>query len=67
MAWSGERRGFVVELFIQNGGMSITTQRAFRISSALNLCDPNPDMRNIYLWVSNYRETSSALKQKSQG
>jgi hypothetical protein len=30
MSWSGEQRAFVVEEFIQNGGSSIMTQRAFR-------------------------------------
>lgn len=67
MAWSGEHRAFVVEEFINNGGSPITTQRAFRIRFALNRRDPVPDSKTIHNWVSNFRQTSSALKRKSTG
>lgn len=67
MAWSGEHRAFVVEEFINNGGSPITTQRAFRIRFALIRRDPVLDSKTIHNWVSNFRQTSSALKRKSTG
>jgi hypothetical protein len=45
MAWSGEHRAFVVEEFIQNGGSSIMTKRAFRTVNKQNFrywCHSNP-------------------------
>jgi len=67
MAWSGEHRAFVVEEFTNNGGSPITSQRAFRIRFALNRRNPVPDSKTIHNWVSNFRQTSSALKRKSTG
>lgn len=67
MAWSGEHRAFVVEQFIKNGGSPINTQRAFRIRFALGRRDPVPDKKTIYSWVSNFRQTGSALKRKPPG
>lgn len=67
MAWSGVHRAFVVEHFIQNGGSPINTQRAFRVRFALGRRDPVPDKKTIYSWVSNFRETGSALKRKPPG
>jgi hypothetical protein len=43
MALSDEHRPFVVDEFIQNGGSSIMTQRAFRIRFALGRRDPVSD------------------------
>ncbi|VVC31562.1 Protein of unknown function DUF4817 [Cinara cedri] len=67
MSWSGEHREFVIEEFINYGGSPITIQRAFRIRFALNRRDPVPDSTTIRNWVSNFRQTSSALKRKSTG
>ena len=65
MAWSGEHRAFVLEEFIKNGGSPVATQRAFRIRFAPGRRDTVPDKKTIYRWVSNIRQTGSALKQPS--
>ena len=62
MAWSGEHQAFLVEEFIKNGGSPVATQRAFRIRFALGRRETVPDKRTIYRWVSNFRQTGSALK-----
>jgi hypothetical protein len=62
MAWSSEHRAFVVE-FIQNGGSPIMMQSAFRICFTLGRRDPVP----VHNWVSNFRQTVSALKKKCTG
>jgi len=66
MAWSGERRAFIVEEFIRNGGSPVATQRAFRIRFALGGRETVPDKKTIYRWVSNFRQTGSALKQTAK-
>ena len=63
MASSGEHRGFIVEEFIRNGRSPVATQRAFRIRFALGPRETVPDKKTIYLWVSNFRQTASVLKQ----
>ena len=65
MACSGEHRAFVVE-FIKNGRSPVAIQRAFRIRFAPGLRDTVPD-KTIYRWVSDFRQTGSALKQTSPG
>jgi len=67
MVWLGEHRAFIVEEFIKNGGSPVTTQRAFRIRLAPGRQDTVPDKKTIYHWVSNFRQTGSALKQTSPG
>jgi hypothetical protein len=62
---SVEHRAFVVEEFIQNSGSPIMTQRAFLIRFTLGRRDPVPDKKTIHNWVSNFRQTGSALKRKS--
>jgi len=62
MAWSGEHRAFVVD-FIKNGGSPVATQCAFRIRFTPGRRDTVPDKKTIYRWVSNFRQTGSALKQ----
>jgi hypothetical protein len=66
VAWSGEHRAFAVE-FVQNGGSPIMTQHAIHIHFALGRRDPVPDKRTARSWVSNLRQTGSALKRKSTG
>jgi hypothetical protein len=51
MALSGELSAFIVEEFVQNGGSSIMTQRAFRIRFALGRRDPVPDKKKSQLSV----------------
>jgi len=58
MAWLGEHRAFIVEEFIQC---------AFLIHFALGQWETVPDKKTIYRWVSNFRQTGSALKQTSPG
>jgi hypothetical protein len=67
LAWSGEHRAVIVEGFIKSGGSPVATQRAFRIRFALGRRDTVPDKNTIYRWVSNFRQTSSELKQTSPG
>ena len=67
MAWSGEHRAFVVEQFLKNGESVIATQRSFRRHFSLSRHDPAPTGKTIHQWVSNFRQTSSALKGKSPG
>jgi len=67
MAWLGEHRAFIVEEFIKNGGSPVATQRAFRIRFVLGRREAVPDKKTIYHWVSNFRQTGSALKQSSPG
>jgi len=66
-AWLGEHRAFIVEEFIKNGGSPVATQRAFRIRFVLGRREAVPDKKTIYHWVSNFRQTGSALKQSSPG
>jgi len=67
MAWSGEHGAYIVEEFIRNGRSPVATQRAFRIRFALGRWETVPDKKTIYCWVSNFRQTGSALKQTSPG
>ena len=67
MAWSGEHRAFVVEEFLKNSESVVPTQRSFRRHFALRRHDPVPDGKTIRRWVSNFKQTSSALNKKSPG
>ena len=67
MAWSGQHRAFVVEEFIKNGESVIMAQRSFRRQFSLSRHDPVPDAKTIRRWVSNFRQTSSALNKRSPG
>ena len=67
MAWSGEHRAFIVEEFIKIGGSPVATQHAFHIRFVLCRRETVPDKKTIYRWVSNFRQTGSALKQTSPG
>jgi len=62
MALLGEHRAFIVEEFIKNGGSLVATQRPFRIRFGLGRREAVPDKKTIYRWVSNFRQTGSALK-----
>ena len=67
MAWSGEHRTFVIEEFVKNGESVVATQRSFRRHFSLNRHDPVPTEKTIHRWVSNFRQTSSALNRRRSG
>ena len=67
MAWSGEHRAFVIEEFVKNGESVVATQRSFRRHFLLNRHDPVPTGKTIHRWVSNFRQTSSALNRRRSG
>ena len=67
MTWSGEHRAFVIEEFVKNGESVIATQRSFRRHFSLNRHDPVPTGKTIHHWVSNFRQTSSALNRRRSG
>ena len=68
MGWSGEHRGFVVEMFFKINESVITTQRAFRRHFRPGRRAPVPHRKTILLWVSNTRATGTVeqLKQAIQ-
>ena len=65
MAWSGEHRAFNIEEFVKNGELVVATQRSFRRHFSLNRHDLVPTGKTIHRWVSNFRQTSSALNRRS--
>ena len=67
MAWSGEHRAFVIEEFVKNGESVVATQRSFRRHFSLNRHDPVPTGKTIHRWISNFRQTSSALNRRRSG
>jgi len=67
MGWTGEHRGFVVEMFFKNNESVIATQRAFHRHFRLSRRASIPDRKTILLWVSNMRATGSTLKRKPPG
>ena len=67
MAWSGEHRAFVIKEFVKNGESVVATQRSFRRHFSLNRHDPVPTGKTIHRWVSNFRQTSSALNRRRFG
>ena len=67
MARSGEHRTFVIKEFVKNGESVVATQRSFRRHFLLNRHDPVPIGKAIHRWVSNFRQTSSALNRRRSG
>ena len=65
MAWSGEHRAFVVEQLVKIDESVVATQHSFRRHFSLNRHDPVPTGKTIRRWVSNFRQTSSALNRRS--
>jgi len=65
MSWSGEHRGFVVEVFFKNNDSVTATQRAFRTLFGLYATDAVPDRKTILRWVSNVRASGSASMEQS--
>ena len=64
MAWSGEHCTFVMKEFVKNGESVVATQHSFRRHFLLNRHDPIPTGKTIHHWVSNFRQTSSALNRR---
>jgi hypothetical protein len=54
-------------LFKKNGDSITATRRVFRRNFEVGRHGRVPDRKTILLWVGNFRETGSALKQKSSG
>jgi hypothetical protein len=67
MAWTGEHRAFVVEAYFKNSDSVIATQRQFRTHFIVGRHGRVPDKKTILLWVRNFRQSGSTLKQKSPG
>ena len=67
MAWSGEHRTFVIEEFVKNGESVVPTQHSFRRPFSLNRHDPVTTGKTVHRWVSNFRQTSSALNRRTSG
>jgi transposase len=67
IVWDGEHCVFVIETYLENGDSIIATQRLFRRHFGVDQHGRVPDRKTILLWVGNFRETGSALKQKSSG
>ena len=63
MAWSTEHRAFVVETYLKCGDSVIAAERQFRTHFGIGRHTRVPNRRkNIFLWICNFRQTSSALK-----
>ena len=57
----------MVEQFVKNGESVVATQRSFRRHFSVNRHDPVPTGKTICRWVSNFRQTSSALNRRRSG
>ena len=66
MAWSTEHRAFVVETYFKCGDSVIAAQFQF-CTHSVGRHGRVPNRKTILLWISNFRQTSSALKRKSPG
>ena len=51
------------EKFVENGESVVATQRSFQKHFSLHRHDPIPTGKTIRRWVSNFRQTSSALNR----
>ena len=67
MAWSTEHCAFVVETYFKCGDSVIAAQRQFLTHFGVGRHGRVPDRKTILFWIHNFRQTSSALKQKSPG
>ena len=67
MAWSGEHRAFVIEEFVKNGRVSRSDAAFLPRHFSLNRHDPVPTGKTVHRWVSNFRQTSSALNRRRSG
>ena len=67
MAWSTEHNAFVVETYFKCGDSVIAAQRQFRTHFGVGWHGRVPNRKTILLWLRNFRQTSSTLKQKSPG
>ena len=67
MAWSTEHRAFVVETYFKCGDSVIASQHQFRTHFGIGRHGRVPNRKTILLWIRNFRQTSSPLKQKFPG
>ena len=67
MAWSTDHRAFVAETYFKCGDSVIAAQRQFCTHFGVGRHGRVPNRKTILLWIRNFRQTSSALKQKSPG
>jgi hypothetical protein len=65
MAWNGEHYAFVTETYFKTGDSIIAAQRFFRRHFGVVRQGRVPDGKVMLLWVGNFRQTGSTLKQKS--
>ncbi|GBN10237.1 hypothetical protein AVEN_63717-1 [Araneus ventricosus] len=67
IVWRGDNRAFVIEAYLKNGDIVITSQRLFRRHFGLDRNAKVLDKKTILLWVRNFLRTSSVLKRKPPG
>ena len=67
MAWSTEHRAFDVETYFKCGDSVIAAQLQLRTLFGVGRHGRVPNRKTVLLWISNFRQTSSALKRKSPG
>ena len=65
MAWSTEHHAFVVETYFKCGDSVIAAQRQFCTHFGAGQHRRVPNRKPVLLWIRNFRQTSSPLKQKS--
>lgn len=65
--WLARHRSFVIETFFKNNESVISTQRLFRVNFQAGRHGPIPSRNTILKWVSNFRNTASAMKIKPRG
>lgn len=65
--WLPQHRAFVLETFFKSNESFISTQRQFRVHFNVGRHGATPNRKTIHRWVSNFRNTASALKIKPSG
>lgn len=65
--WLVLHRAFVIETFFKNSESIVATQRLFRVHFNVGRHGAVPCRNTILKWVSNFRNTASALKVKPSG
>ena len=66
-AVNNDQRALIVETFIKTNKSVTATQQVFRWHFNLGRYDPISSGNMILFWVTNFRATGSALKQKPTG
>jgi transposase len=63
--WSGPERAVAVSAYYRNGDNVIAAQRVFRRHYEIPPRGQVPSAHAIRMWVRNFEETGSALKEKA--